>query len=73
MVGRIWRDYFDDPLPDHDDDLSKGNVGLYRYLYFVSSVYLRRPSEEQNNPPAGWAGKTDDINKGRGGDFLYLI
>lgn len=32
MVNHIWRDYLDDPLPDRDDDLSKGAGGLYRYL-----------------------------------------
>ncbi|KAH6870917.1 hypothetical protein B0T10DRAFT_611422 [Thelonectria olida] len=82
MVNHIWRDYLDNPLPDRGDDLSAGAGGLYRYLqwshdmrakYFVSSVFVWRSSKEQNSPPAGYAGKTDDINKGRGGDFLYLV
>lgn len=40
---------------------------------YISELGLWRSGDEQNNPPHGWNGKTGDINRGRGGDYLYLV
>lgn len=41
--------------------------------HFVTDVALWRSGDKQESAPSGWHGKTDDINKGRGGDYLYLV
>ncbi len=40
---------------------------------YVTDVALWRSGSEESNPPNGWHHKTSDINKGRGGDYLYLV
>ncbi|GJJ07058.1 hypothetical protein Clacol_001257 [Clathrus columnatus] len=63
-------------------DLSKGTGDGFRYLLSfsnvgdhekVTDVRLLRLSKPIESPPAGFVGMTSDINKGRKGDFLYLI
>lgn len=39
----------------------------------IADVALWRSGDNQNNPPSGWDGMTMDINKGRAGDYLYLV
>jgi len=66
-------------------DLAQGAGGDYRYLSVntnghglptlppIIQVAMLRSRERQNGPPNGFAGITDDINAGRGGDYLYII
>jgi len=66
-------------------DLAAGAGGDYRYLSvltnspglptlpIINSVSLWRTGERQNGPPNGYSGITNDINAGRGGDYLYII
>ena len=64
------------------DDLAKGAGGDYRYLIpardiqepsKVTQVILLRSDSAIDGIPAGWSGKTIDINKGRGKTYLYLV
>ncbi|KAG6867895.1 hypothetical protein C0993_009741 [Termitomyces sp. T159_Od127] len=69
------------------DDLAKGAGGNYRYLIpvrrsnqklFISALTLARSEDALNDIPEQiWRslpqGATNDINKGRHGDFLYLV
>ncbi|KAJ3559522.1 hypothetical protein NM688_g295 [Phlebia brevispora] len=64
------------------NDLAKGAGGAYRYLLPLSdmknedkitSLGLYRSSSSISSPPSGYSGMTGDINKDRGGDYLYLI
>ena len=63
-------------------DFAKGTGGDYRYLLLerdaaqaakVTVVALLRLAKEMHSRPAGWDGNTPDINKGRGGTYLYLL
>ncbi|KAG6875389.1 hypothetical protein C0992_004019 [Termitomyces sp. T32_za158] len=69
------------------DDLAKGAGGSYRYLIpvrqsnqklFISAFTLARSEVALDEVPEKiWhslpQGATNDINKGRRGDFLYLV
>ncbi|KAG6872773.1 hypothetical protein C0995_006693 [Termitomyces sp. Mi166 len=69
------------------DDLAKGAGGDYRYLIpvirsnqqlFISELTLARSADPMNDLPSIiWSslpqGATGDINKGREGDYLYLV
>ena len=64
------------------DDLAKGAGGDYRYIIpardpreprKVTQVILLRSDSAIDGIPAGWSGKTIDINKGRGKTYLYLV
>ncbi|KAI0260944.1 hypothetical protein BC834DRAFT_898167 [Gloeopeniophorella convolvens] len=68
----------------HLSDLAKGAAGDWRYPIpvrspdtnlFITDVSLFRCDSSACSPPAGsgFTGKTDDINRGRGGKYLYLI
>ncbi|KAK7417455.1 hypothetical protein QQX98_004575 [Neonectria punicea] len=59
-----------------------GAGGDYRYVQWsndrnadrlITDVALWRSDDSQGGPPNGWDGKTQDINSGRGGDYLYLV
>ena len=65
-------------------DLAKGAGGEYRYLLpvkdvtkeaKVTEVALLRINEHLplGQPPEGWSGVTGDINRHRGGTYLYLL
>ncbi|KAI0265965.1 hypothetical protein BC834DRAFT_824277 [Gloeopeniophorella convolvens] len=64
-------------------DLAKGAKGDFRYLipvhtannpqYITDLKLLRTPHSTQPDPNSGYTGTTGDINKGRKGDYLYLI
>ncbi|KAJ3557903.1 hypothetical protein NM688_g1217 [Phlebia brevispora] len=63
-------------------DLARGVGRAYRYLLPLSdmknedkitSLVLLRSSSAVSSPPSGYSGITGDVNKDRGGDFLYLV
>ncbi|KAJ3559519.1 hypothetical protein NM688_g292 [Phlebia brevispora] len=63
-------------------DLAKGACGAYRYLLPLSdmlnetkitSLGLLRLSSAITSLPSGYSGMSDNINKDRKGDYLYLI
>ena len=65
---------------DHYQDLAKGAGGDYRYLHSrhdgeqkITKVNLLRLDEALGDLPAGYDGRSGDINQGRGGTYLYLI
>ncbi|RGP71958.1 hypothetical protein FSPOR_3073 [Fusarium sporotrichioides] len=81
MVNNIWTDIRGDNI-DGRDDLAKGAGGDYRFFswsndmnanHFITDLALWRCGDSQSDPPAGWHGKTGDINDRRGGDYLYLV
>lgn len=68
-----------DANPDFQD-LAKGAGGNYRYLHphrgasqKITQVNLLRLDNPISDLPAGYNGKTSDINKDREGTYLYLI
>lgn len=70
-----------DPISGYED-LAKGAGGDYRYqkqladpqdLSKVSLVKLLRTDSAITGPPEGYSGISEDINKGRGKTYLYLI
>jgi hypothetical protein len=80
MVDNIWTHIGDEK--EGQLDLSKGAGGSYRYFLtsndmskerYVTEVRLWRSDDKQFQAPAGYEGKTGDINSGRGGDYLYLV
>lgn len=63
-------------------DLAKGAGGAFRYLLpfcnpqtadRICALGLLRSSEAVGTPPEGYTGMTSDINKDRGGSYLYLV
>jgi hypothetical protein len=64
-------------------DLAKGAGGDYRYLRLerdggtkIREVRLLRRGDEADFAVVralGFDGASDDINKGRGGDYLYIV
>ncbi|KAK7032625.1 hypothetical protein VNI00_012888 [Paramarasmius palmivorus] len=61
-------------------DMAKGAGGDYRYVIpvqgpqaKVTEAQLIRSESALQHPPSGYSGITSDINKGRQGDFLYII
>ncbi|KAF5024857.1 hypothetical protein F66182_3096 [Fusarium sp. NRRL 66182] len=80
LVNNLWIDVTGSD--DSRSDLAKGAGGDYRYIgsskdtnatQFITDVGLWRSGDGQDSPPAGWHGKSIDINSGRGGDYLYLV
>ncbi|PIL29718.1 hypothetical protein GSI_08156 [Ganoderma sinense ZZ0214-1] len=72
--------------PDADPslkNLADGTQGDFRYLILdqslmpeaepVTDVVLLRLGSEMTDRPAKWDGNTGNINKGRGGTYLYLL
>lgn len=64
------------------DDLAKGAGGDYRFIIEESdpsnvqkivNVWLLRSDSAIDSPPEGYSGMTTDINKGRGGNHLYVV
>ncbi|CCM06247.1 uncharacterized protein FIBRA_08496 [Fibroporia radiculosa] len=60
-------------------DLAAGAGGDYRYIVLalrdpakITALGLLRSSDPRE-VPEGWNGSTEDINKGRKGDYLYLV
>ncbi|KAI0260945.1 hypothetical protein BC834DRAFT_898168 [Gloeopeniophorella convolvens] len=70
-------------MPDaRFSDLAKGAGGDWRYLIparapgagaFITDVRLVRRDSWAGSPPAGYTGQSGDINRGRKGDWLYLV
>lgn len=70
---------------DGHKDLAKGAKGKFRYLnprvennvtQKIKDIRLLRSSDEVSRDAAskkGFEGISDDINGGRGGDYLYLV
>ncbi|KAG8629101.1 hypothetical protein KVT40_002966 [Elsinoe batatas] len=67
---------------DRNDSLSKGAEGSPRFLdlkrdvnknEFIRTYGLLKTSREHKYPPSGWSGISNDINTGRGGDYLYIV
>ncbi len=63
-------------------DIARGTGGDYRYVIpekdqrekkKISEINLLRSSNSVTVPPNGYSGMSIDINRGRKGDFLYLI
>jgi hypothetical protein len=62
-------------------NLATGAKGDFRYVDVnrdanlppVTMLLLFRSDKKQREPPPGFNGMSGDINRGRGGDFLYLI
>jgi hypothetical protein len=40
---------------------------------FITEIALWRQSVAQSAAPQGWTQKSDNINEGRAGDYLYLL
>ncbi|KAI4214692.1 MAG: hypothetical protein LQ351_002765 [Letrouitia transgressa] len=70
----------------HTDDLSGGDGGLHRYLFWghtlitpgfrnagIVDVALWRTDTVQLRPPTGFRVLSANLNEDRGGDFLYLV
>lgn len=61
------------------DDLAKGAGGDFRYALTQNRGATEKISEivlwegELFSTPVGWNARTIDINRGRGGRFLYLV
>jgi hypothetical protein len=42
-------------------------------ISYITDVALWRCSDSQATPPTGWEYMSTDINKDRGGDWLYFV
>lgn len=66
---------------DDRNDLYRGLNGWHRYLLpqyndisrKIFTANLLRLPQAMKVLPEGWHGCTENINAGRGGDFLYII
>ena len=74
----------DDPAPGRTDDLAVGAGGQYRYLdrqynhavpdKMVAAALYRIPeTADGKSLPDGWQARSGDLNRKRGGDFLYIV
>ena len=68
---------------DSKPDLARGAGGKWRYLVPVKIpqerkkiteiALMRRQGGDYSGPGSGYVGRTQDINRHRGGDFLFLV
>lgn len=78
-VSEIKVVFSKDPMPGMVD-LAAGAGGLYRYLYMIRPstpqpriTWIDLKRSGQGDLPAGHDWVSEDLNKERGGDFLWLV